>query len=385
MKKLIFIVLTMLITISSFSQSIDQQLVQAAYDGNEQSVINLLNQGANPNALDANGYPAIIYACAYGYEGIAAALLDKKATVNTKYNEVYPIFAAARNDNTNLIQMLIDKGAYLNVNDNEGYTALMIAAQEGFAQTAEFLINKGANINAETNNGHTALSIAIQYDHKDVVDVLLKHNPKKTGYSSKAHAPVNTAKTLNKPEYRKMLKQYGMKNIFGLPSFEYVTVGFGINYTPYDFLTNYEGGLHETTYNFDIFAGYSKNSDSTLSKMRSDNKTYTTVNNYYIALNKNINILPFKNGNIGLSVGGFYSGFSGWNRTIKEDAFQLLYGVNGSIYYRGRFFSLRFNYNQILDNKSVFYNTRFNITVRIKIHSFSSTKYIYADKTLWMI
>lgn len=385
MKIFFIVIITTFISILSYSQSIDQQLVQAAYDGDEQSVISLLNQGANPNALDANGYPALIYACAYGYEGIATALLDKKATVNTKYNEVYPIFAATRNDNTNLIQMLIDKGAYLNVKDNEGYTALMIAAQEGFAQTADFLINKGANINAETNNGHTALSIAIQNDHKDVIEILLKHNPKKKGYSNKAHAPINTAKTLNKPELKKMLKQYGMKNIFGLPSFEYITVGIGLNYTPYDFLTNYEVGLHETTYNFDVFAGYSKNTDSTLSKMRSDNKTYTTVNNYYVALNKNINIIPLNNGKIGLSFGGFYSGFSGWNRTLKEDAFQLLYGVNGSIYYRGRFLSLRFNYNQILDEKSVFYNTRFNITVRIKIYSFSSTKYIYADKTLWMI
>lgn len=385
MKKIYFILFTLLIPYFSFSQSIDQQLVQAAYDGNEALVKDLLSQGANSNTVDNNGYPALIYACAYGYERIAQALLNHGAQVNTKYNDVYPIFAATRNDNKNTIEMLLNKGALVNVKDNEGYTALMIAAQEGYPQTAKYLLNHGASVDIETNNGHTALSIAIQNDHKEVVEVILAKNPKKKGYSYKPHSPVNTAKHLNKPEYKKMLRQYGMGSTFGIPTFEYVTAGMGLNFTPYEFMTNYEAGIHETTYNFDIFAGYSKNNDSTLTKMRSDATTYTAVNILYVQLNKNINLFSLKNGKVGISGGGFYSVYNGWNRTINKDVLQLLYGANGSLYYRGGFLSARFNYNHILDKKSVFYNSRFNITVRIKIFNFSSSQYTFADKTLWMI
>jgi len=385
MKKALILFFILSINLHVFSQTIDAQLVQAAYDGNEASVIDLLNQGANPNALDNNGYPALIYACAYGYEGIVEALLDKTAAINTKYNEVYPIFAAVRNDNKTTIQMLLDKGAYINVKDSEGYTPLMFAAQEGYAQTVQFLLNKGASIDTETNNGHTALSIAIQNDHKEVVEVLLARNPKKRGYSYKPHSPINTAKQANSSEYKKMLKQYGMKNIFGLPTFDYVTVGTGINFTPYDLMINYEAGIHETTYNFDIFGGYSKNTDSSLTRMRSDATTYAAVNTYYLAINKNLYLATIKNGRLGISAGGFYSGFAGWNRTTRQDAYQFLYGVNGSIFYRTNFLSARFNYNRILDDKSFFYTSRFNLTVRIKIFSFSNSNYSYADKTLWMI
>ena len=222
MKKSIILTITLFFSIISFSQSADLQMVQAAYDGDEATVIRLLDAGADPNAIDANGYTALIYASAYGYQGIMKKLIEKKASVSKIYNGVHPILAAVNNDNTTSIQMLIDAGAYVNCKDADGYTPLMFAAQEGYVKSVEYLLKKGANINAESKIGHTALSIAVQNDHLDVVKILLKYNPKKKGYSHYAHSPINTAIYLKKDDSKKILKDYGMKSKKGAPSFEYV-------------------------------------------------------------------------------------------------------------------------------------------------------------------
>ncbi len=140
----------------------DLKMISATYDGDSKTAIALLDAGANANAVDAEGYSALIYAAAYGYQDIMKVLIAKKANVNFVANDANPMFAAVKNDNTTSIQMLITAGADINCKDAAGYTPLMYAAQEGYDKTVEFLILKGANINDETKIGHTALSIAIQ-------------------------------------------------------------------------------------------------------------------------------------------------------------------------------------------------------------------------------
>ncbi len=382
--------LIFILSISSivfYGQSKGKQLVQAAYEGDHSKVKQLLNQGVTPNAVDDNGYPALIYACAYGYEGIAQMLIDEGASINKIYNDVTPLFAAVRNNNTKTIGMLLDAGAYINAKDKNGYTPLMFAAQQGYKKSVRYLLKRGANINTETDEGHTALSIAIQNDHTDIVKILLKNKPKKKGYSSFTHSPLNTADYLNKKKSQDLLKDYGMKKTLGLPKLDHLFVGMGFYFSPYDFAAGYEGGIHEATYNFDITAGYMKNTDSTLTNLKNDSSTYKIVDGYFATLNKNINLFRLKKGTVGLYAGGFYSYLHGWNNHIGEYEDQMLWGINSGFYYRGKIFFCRVNYNGIFDKKSAFYNHRFSFSVFIKLFSFKNARsgYKYADKTLWMI
>lgn len=57
-----------------------------------------------------------------------------------------------------------------------GDSALIMAAKNGFADTAEFLISCHANINFHNRVLHDVLLVAIKWGHKNVVEVLLKHN-----------------------------------------------------------------------------------------------------------------------------------------------------------------------------------------------------------------
>jgi len=59
-----------------------------------------------------------------------------------------------------LVKLLLAKGADVNAVDNQGNTALMLAANAGEFQIVDSLINGGANVNARNKEGRTALRLA---------------------------------------------------------------------------------------------------------------------------------------------------------------------------------------------------------------------------------
>jgi ankyrin repeat protein len=61
----------------------------------------------------------------------------------------------------------------INNKDNNGYTALMIASENGHKEVVELLLNKGANINYKNDDGYTALMLASAKGHKNIVELLL--------------------------------------------------------------------------------------------------------------------------------------------------------------------------------------------------------------------
>eukprot|EP00312_Isochrysidales_sp_CCMP1244_P043925 CAMPEP_0202745534 /NCGR_PEP_ID=MMETSP1388-20130828/7458_1 /ASSEMBLY_ACC=CAM_ASM_000864 /TAXON_ID=37098 /ORGANISM="Isochrysis sp, Strain CCMP1244" /LENGTH=131 /DNA_ID=CAMNT_0049412735 /DNA_START=1 /DNA_END=393 /DNA_ORIENTATION=- len=55
------------------------------------------------------------------------------------------------------------------------YTLLMLAAQKEHVQIVELLLKRGAHINLQTSCGTTALNAAAHYGRERMVDVLLQH------------------------------------------------------------------------------------------------------------------------------------------------------------------------------------------------------------------
>jgi ankyrin repeat protein len=100
-----------------------------------------------------------------------------------------------------LIKSLIDRGVDLNIRNNLGNTALLIAINLNNSEIAKMLLDAGANPNV----GRMApLSIAIRDDHKEIVRMLIDAganlNMKGTGY-----APLLRAVRDNRPEIVQML------------------------------------------------------------------------------------------------------------------------------------------------------------------------------------
>jgi ankyrin repeat protein len=69
-----------------------------------------------------------------------------------------------------MVQYLVEEGkTSADLQANDGYTPLFIAAQEGHAEVVQHLVTKKANVVLQSNSGSTALFIAGQEGHAGVV------------------------------------------------------------------------------------------------------------------------------------------------------------------------------------------------------------------------
>jgi hypothetical protein len=73
---------------------------------------------------------------------------------------------------------LLDAGASVHArcNDRIGNTALNIAAGSGYTQIVIILLSRGADVNLPNKGGIPALNIAVYHGHPEVVDVLLQNH-----------------------------------------------------------------------------------------------------------------------------------------------------------------------------------------------------------------
>jgi ankyrin repeat protein len=71
-----------------------------------------------------------------------------------------------------LMCSLVKDGANINVTDEYGTTAIMVASESGYDEIIKYLLDHGANINLKDNDGDTALDIAKYHDYKSTVELL---------------------------------------------------------------------------------------------------------------------------------------------------------------------------------------------------------------------
>lgn len=105
------------------------------------------------------------------------SLLDQGANVNAKDDkfEIPALIWASDRGHRDIVQLLCERGADVNVTDREGNTALHLAARGGKRAVVELLLRQGANIEAtEHVNGNTALIEAAGFGHNSIAVILLQ-------------------------------------------------------------------------------------------------------------------------------------------------------------------------------------------------------------------
>lgn len=71
-----------------------------------------------------------------------------------------------------IVSSLLDHGANIDTQDNDGETALMCATSRGEPTLVKLLLEYGADASITNNDGHNALSIAHMVDHKQIIALL---------------------------------------------------------------------------------------------------------------------------------------------------------------------------------------------------------------------
>ena len=150
-------------------------LIIAVQEGFSDIVQQLLEYGADPNIRDKNGCTAIHY----------IMILDDTETPKSSKKTM--------SDKLEILQLLIVRGINVNIMDETGRTALMMASIDGFTEVVKLLLQAGADPNIEqhipvkelfiTSNlpethtiGLTALMCASLQMNSEVTDLLLQAN-----------------------------------------------------------------------------------------------------------------------------------------------------------------------------------------------------------------
>jgi ankyrin repeat protein len=103
----------------------DTALMIAAYKGNKPAVDALLAKGAQ---INRPGWTALHYAAAGGHNAIVQLLLDKYAYIDAESpNRTTPIMMAARGGHIYTVKLLLDEGADATLKNDVGMTAIDFA------------------------------------------------------------------------------------------------------------------------------------------------------------------------------------------------------------------------------------------------------------------
>jgi ankyrin repeat protein len=175
--------------------------VRSAERGDTKALLLFFEAGIDVNALNSDGYTALMAAAKNGQADVVQKLLEQKAKVDLQgYSGLTALMLAAENNQLSIVKTLLSRNADPNLQDNNGWTALMkavfrgntacvvtladrsrqeinrgllVAALMGHKETAKALLDLGAEIDSRAEDGRTPLMLAASKGNADLVSFLL--------------------------------------------------------------------------------------------------------------------------------------------------------------------------------------------------------------------
>lgn len=138
----------------------------------------LLDKGAVVDIVRGNRFSPLIQACRYGNSDIVNAILDVGADPNQHIEEGTSAFhLCAGSAPTKVLARMLDDSTIagaINTVNQYGQTALMWAAYFGHVENFNFLVERGASVNAQTKEGYSALLFAIKSQNLAIVQAAIQ-------------------------------------------------------------------------------------------------------------------------------------------------------------------------------------------------------------------
>merc|ERR1740128_990129 len=164
-------------------------LIQAAKHCQPQIISQLLENGADPNMI-SDFYTPLMMAAEKGNIQACLILLENGADVNVvTYIDYIPerrnaLILAGKNGNLDIFEFLLDNGADMSSLNNveDGYTPMIFAIKSYFKDNMtainliHILLDHGADINLRNEYGRTALMSLAWYDGKENILAALLDN-----------------------------------------------------------------------------------------------------------------------------------------------------------------------------------------------------------------
>lgn len=166
---------------SALQISLDRGLLRMIEDGGEKGVEDLLGKGADPDAKDEVGTPALVLAAHKNYAPEPVkSLLDHGARVDEPDSDgKTALMVAAKGYAMKIVNMLLEKGAREDTRDRAGNTPLLSAVcasafPDGMADLVSLLLAHGADVRAANSEGVTSVMLAAKCGNPALVELVEK-------------------------------------------------------------------------------------------------------------------------------------------------------------------------------------------------------------------
>ena len=184
----------------------DRDLMRAITHSNVDAVAKSLKEGISANDRIYGDMPLSV-AAGHASLDIAKLFLDHGANVDSDNHwGCTALYCAVYARNNAMVKLLLDHGAKSQLDDS-----LRHAAFAGEADIVRMLIDRHANLNVREINGETPLYQAASEGHKEVILILLEAGADASIGDKNGETPVAVAKKSKHPETADLIANYKVK------------------------------------------------------------------------------------------------------------------------------------------------------------------------------
>ena len=179
----------------------------------------LINNGADVNYQDeSTGSTALMLACQYNFAGMVSFLIDHGANLNLQADNGTTALMAVAGTSEDLFDLLLSKGADFKIKAGDGTTALTqacigIMREKVPLAVVQKLLDKGADANEAPNDGpaggYTCLMMAARNNQPDLVKLLVSNGADVNKKAKDGKSALDLAKEENDEEMITILKSLG--------------------------------------------------------------------------------------------------------------------------------------------------------------------------------
>ncbi|XP_019555310.2 uncharacterized protein LOC109424595 [Aedes albopictus] len=168
--------------------------------------------GVHPDVKYHGGLAPLHSAIIYGHRNLMLLLLEKGADINIRNTEGWSaLHYAVHHKRIAIAKFLIDEGIDVNSINKNKWNALHISCNNGDADMTKVLIQRGAQLDIQTNEGRSPLHLAAAGGHTEVVIILIGSLIKKFPLSSIIDNAFQTAVRYGHNSVKEMLiRKYPM-------------------------------------------------------------------------------------------------------------------------------------------------------------------------------